>query len=134
MRLVNVYDSDISYDTLYELLEERDGNVNVSHSKMPTWDEHCAFVVSRPYACWYMIEVDGLVTGAVYLTRADEIGVFIFKVHQGNGYGPKAIGRLMDLHPRQHYIANINPGNERSINMFEGMGFSHIQNSYELRP
>ncbi len=39
--------------------------------------------------------------------------------------------KLMEAHPRKKYLANINPANERSIHMFEKLGFKHIQNTYE---
>jgi len=44
MRLSDVYYSDTSYHTLYELLKEREDSINISHVEMPTWAEHNAFV------------------------------------------------------------------------------------------
>ena len=134
MRLVDVYSDDRSFAVLYRLLEEREPDMNVHHTRMPTWAEHTAYVSSRPYIGWYLLEVDGSIVGSVYLTKGCEIGVFIFKEFQGRGYGPEAVRMLMREHPQKCFVANINPRNGRSIGMFEGMGFRHIQNTYVVTP
>lgn len=133
MKLVSVYDNPLAAAHLYQLLKERDESVNISHRAMPTWDEHLRFVASIPYAAWYLIDVDGEMVGATYLTRQDEIGIFIFRAYQGRGFGKQAVTLLTEAHPRQHYLANINPDNHRSISMFTGMGFGLLQQTYELR-
>ena len=134
--LTDVYHSDTSYCSLYQLLKEREDSINISHVEMPTWAEHNAFVSSRPYAVWCMIDIgeSGSFVGSVYLTKQDEIGVFIFRNCRGRGYGKQAVRLLMEQHPRKRYLANINPDNGPSIAMFKGMGFAHIQNIFELRP
>ncbi|KKN77981.1 hypothetical protein LCGC14_0355460 [marine sediment metagenome] len=145
MQLVDLYGTlgADGYSITYRLLEERTAEQSISHRTMPTWEEHQAFVTSWPYAAWYLVEAwvrcipedrmcprTPTIVGAVYLTKADEIGVFIFKAYQGNNYGSRAVLKLMEAHPRDRYLANINPANERSVNMFEGLGFRHIQNTY----
>ena len=44
-----------------------------------------------------------------------------------------SIEMLMEKHPRERFLANINPANERSIEFFRSLGFVHIQNTYEKR-
>ena len=135
MKLRSVYLHEGGDQLLYELLKERDEITNISHRQLPDWPSHVAFVASKPYTAWYFIQGDKLETyGAIYLSKTDEIGVFIFRRYRGNGYGPSAVRKLMEMHPRDRYLANINPQNERSISMFSGMGFRHIQNTLELRP
>ena len=134
MRLVDVYAVPDSPMLLYALLAEREPHVSISHRKMPTAEQHVEFMSSRPYAAWYLIEEANAFVGAVYLSRADEIGVSVFKKHQGHGYGPSAVRMLTQLHPRPRFLANINPRNEASIAMFARLGFTHIQDTYELRP
>jgi RimJ/RimL family protein N-acetyltransferase len=112
---------------LYDLLVERDPVANISHHQMPTFEQHHAFVKSKPYRVWYIIYADDDPVGSVYLTKKNEIGIFIIKSHQGNGYGKQAIRSLMELHPEKQFLANIAPGNSRSIAMFEGLGFDLIQ-------
>ena len=118
------------YSVLYDLLEQRTPEQSISHKAMPTWDDHCAFVRSQPYAAWYLIAVGNATVGAIYLTHQCEIGIAIFHLHKRKGYASAAVKELMRLHPGK-FIANINPRNEASIRFFEGMGFAHIQNTYE---
>jgi RimJ/RimL family protein N-acetyltransferase len=134
MHLTDVYDvaSDI---VLYRLLKGRSKSVNISHREMPSWKKHTEFIASKPYSAWYLIlesERPLKVYGSVYLTKQDEIGIFLFDEHQKKGYGPKAIKMLMDLQPRKKYLANISPENKSSKEMFKRMGFTHLQSTYEL--
>jgi RimJ/RimL family protein N-acetyltransferase len=129
MRLVSAYEV-TSNSILYRLLEERPVSANISHQEMPTWKKHKQFVKSRPYSAWFLIMDGEEVLGSIYLTQQDEIGIFLFEKHQGNGHAGKAISMLMKLHPRKRYLANINPNNEGSIRMFKRLGFAHIQNTY----
>jgi RimJ/RimL family protein N-acetyltransferase len=130
IRLVDVYPCRISTVAfLYDLLLERDPVANISHKKMPAFDDHRKFVESRPYQAWYLVQMDEEPLGAVYLTKDNEIGVFISKSHQGNGYGKKSVYILMSMHPAKRFLANIAPGNERSRAMFEKLGFELIQHT-----
>jgi len=134
----------VEYDAayvLYELLAERRPEENISHRRMPSWEEHKDFMASQPYDAWYLIKVEnalppvvGDYVGAIYLTAVSEIGVGIFRSQRGHGYAREAIIELMRLHPRKRYLANINPKNETSIRFFSRLGFHHIQNTYELAP
>lgn len=112
---------------LFKLLAERDPVANISHKKMPSFEQHQHFVESAPYRAWYILFRDHEPIGATYLTDKNEIGIAILKSHQGNGYGKHAIRMLMDRHPSGRYLANIAPRNARSLAMFEGMGFELVQ-------
>jgi len=133
MKLVDAYSVPNHVNILWNLLLERQPEQSISHHGMPTMQEHTKFVGSRPYAFWYIIRRGSLGNlGSVYLTRDDEIGVFIYSGCQGHGYGPQAIKLLMKAHPRKQYLANINPANAGSIHVFEELGFKHVQNTYTL--
>lgn len=132
MTLVDVYEMPEEAPTvLYELLKERDGrdDINISHRAMPTWEEHVAFIASRPYEAWYLLKTDGYV-GSVYLTRSREVGIFLFAANQARGVGKEAIRLLRERHPGR-ILANVNPANERSRRFFERLGFRLIQVTYE---
>jgi RimJ/RimL family protein N-acetyltransferase len=132
LTLVSVYDAPGAEDILYRLLQERTDEINISHRAMPRWEDHIRFVASRPYSEWYLIEQQGEFIGSIYLSRQDEIGIFIFRARQGSGLGRQAIAALIARHPRKRYLANINPANHRSIAFFQNLGFRHIQNTYAL--
>lgn len=117
---------------LYDLLFEREDYMNISHKVMPTLAEHEAFIESDPYFLWLMIRNEsGVYVGSIYLTRNREVGVFIFKNHQGKGYGKAAV---IELKRRVggRLLANINPANQKSIQFFEKLGAKLIQNTYEI--
>lgn len=116
---------------LYDLLLEREDHMNISHKKMPTLAEHTAFIESDPYFQWLMIKKENVYVGSIYLTRNREVGIFIFKAHQGSGYGKAAV---IELKKRVggRLLANINPANEKSIKFFESLGAKLIQHTYEI--
>jgi RimJ/RimL family protein N-acetyltransferase len=143
IRLVDVYkDREKAMRFLYELIQERmaEPEVNIS-ATMPTWQQHRQFVCRHPYRYWYLLDVEGEWVGYVSATDRNEIGIVLKKAHRGKGYGPQAVKALTAMHKplpavpsvRQgKWLANINPKNERSIKMFSGLGFKHLQNTYEL--
>ena len=135
LRLGDVYaggDNTLAVELLYSLLKERTPDVNISHVETPGFAQHQRFVLSRPYHAWYVVIVGCKYVGAVYLTKINEIGVFILKEHHRKGYGLGAVVELMALHPREKYLANTNPDNFASMQMFQQLGFNHIQNTLRL--
>jgi RimJ/RimL family protein N-acetyltransferase len=132
MKLLDVYEAPIvATDVLWRLLAERTPEQSISHKRMPTREEHEAFVASRPYPVWCLIDHHGEVVGACYLTQQREVGVSIFNSHRGEGLGHHALQMLMAQHPGK-FLANINPQNLRSIRLFQSLGFNLIQHTYAL--
>lgn len=121
------------YPFLYELLLERDKRVNISHKKMPTYNQHVKFVMSKPYSKWYIINYHDKRIGSIYLSKQDEIGIFIQNTNQGSGIGQNALKLLMQKNHRKRYLANVNPKNSKSIKFFEKNRFKILQHTYELR-
>jgi len=131
IKLVSVYPNPTAIKWLYELLKEREPHQSISHNKLPSYEDHSKFVWSLPYKYWYLVYTEYHVCGSIYLTNQNEIGVWLFKKCQGHGGGLNAVKELMKKHPGGRFLSNINPANEKSIKMFEGLGFKHIQNTYE---
>ncbi len=117
---------------LYDLLKERDSRANISHKEMPSFKQHVKFVMSKPYSKWYVIEESKNNAGSIYLTKNNEIGIFIKKDFHGKGIASKAIKLLIEKHPRSRYLANISPKNKKSIQFFKNQKFHLIQHTYEL--
>lgn len=132
LKLVSAYAREDAADILFALLKERDPRVNISHVEMPTWEQHCAFISSRPYREWYLIDAGDVTVGACYVSKQNEIGAFVFAQHQGCGYGSAAVKRLLSEHAGERLLANIAPLNDRSRAMFERLGFRHVQNTFAL--
>jgi len=118
---------------LFDLLKQREGIVNISHKSLPTWEEHVEYIKNNTYQSWDIIWVDNVRIGNIYLTDRDEIGIFLDKEFQSNGYGSIAINEFMKKNGKKRYLANINPTNYKSIQFFGKHGFIHIQNTYHKK-
>ena len=118
---------------LFDLLKQREGIVNISHKSLPTWEEHVEYIKNNTYQSWEIIWVDNARIGDIYLTDRDEIGIFLDKESQSNGYGSIAINEFMKKNGKKRYLANINPTNYKSIQFFGKHGFIHIQNTYHKK-
>lgn len=128
-------------EILYRLLRERseEAGVNISHHALPSWEDHLAFIDSTPFRFWYLIQVEGEIVGYVSATFLNEIGIVLFQKYRSSGYGARAVAMLMEKHrplpavPSQRcglWLANINPGNEKSLRMFCNLGFKVRQVTY----
>ena len=127
--LKSVTNSDVKF--LFDLLKERDPRVNISHRKMPTYSQHTKFIKSKPYSKWYIILKSKEKIGSIYLSKNDEIGIFLSKKFQGKNVGNFALNELMKKNPRKRFLANVNPKNKKSIQFFKNNNFKLIQYTFE---
>ncbi len=128
LRIINESD----YQFLYDLLSMRNPKDNISHKKMPTYLQHVKFIKSKPYSKWYVILNNEERIGSIYLSKNNEIGVFLSKKIQSKGYGQQALKQIIEKNPRKQYLANINPNNKKSNEFFMRNQFKLIQYTYEL--
>ena len=127
--LKSVIKSDSKF--LFDLLKERSPKTNISHKKMPSYDEHVSFIKSKPYTHWYVILKSNEKVGSIYLSKNDEIGIFILKKFQGHNFGFFALNELLKKNPRKRFLANVNPKNKKSMSFFKNNGFKLIQYTFE---
>jgi len=120
------------HEFLFQLLKNRDPNSNISHKMMPSFNEHVKFVTSEPYSIWYVIIYNEKKSGSIYLSKQNEIGIFLINDMKGKSIGKIALELLMKKHPRDRYLANINPNNKQSLKFFEKNNFKLIQYTYEI--
>lgn len=127
---------------LWNLLAERPAKANISHTRMPTLAEHEAFIESKPYRAWFLINAPTGPVGAIYATRRNEIGIAILRRYQRLGYARRAIMRfVVDLPPLPaipaertgYYVANVSPENEGSHALFEGLGCTIASLTYRFQ-
>ena len=130
IKLKTVSKSD--YRFLYNLLMERDTRANISHKKMPTYNQHVSFVSAKPYLRWYVILYGASKAGSIYLTSQNEIGIFIKKSFQNKQIGNIVLHKLIQKNPKKRYLANVNPQNKKSMRFFKNNGFKLIQYTFEL--
>ena len=119
---------------LFNLLKQRDPKANISHKKLPSYSEHVSFVLSRPYSKWYIIEYGLKKAGSIYLSKNDEIGIFVKKTFQRKGIAKNALQELMKKNPRKRFLANVSPKNKNSMAFFKNNSFKLIQYTFELEP
>ena len=130
LELKNVTKADVRF--LYNQLKERDPKINISHKKMPSYSEHTKFVLSKPYSKWYIIYYKNRKVGNVYLSKMNEIGIFILKTIKVKGLGSLVLEQVLKKNPKTRYLANVNPKNIKSAEFFKKNGFKLIQHTYEL--
>ena len=118
---------------LYDLLKNKDPNTNISHKKMPSYDEHVEFVISKPYTNWYIIEYDKKNVGAIYLSKQDEIGISINNDYEYDQIVKSALELLMKLNQRNRYLANTSSKDVRSQEFLLKNGFTSLEYVYEMK-
>lgn len=62
-------------EILYDLLKQR--THGISHSLMPGFREHTAFVRSKPYRAWYIVTNNNIPVGSFYITNENVVGINI---------------------------------------------------------
>ena len=118
---------------LYDLLKNKDPNANISHKKMPSYDEHVKFVMSKPYTNWYIIEYEKKNVGAIYLSKQDEIGISINNDYEYDQIVKPALELLMKLNQRNRYLANTSSKDVRSQEFLLKNGFTSLEYVYEMK-
>ena len=118
---------------LHELLKNKDSNASISHKKMPSYDEHVEFVMSKPYTNWYIIECDKKNVGSTYLSKLDEIGISINEGYEFDQIAKTALKLLIKLNPRKRYLANVSPKDIRLQKFFLKSGFTGFEYVYEIK-
>ena len=131
IKLKQITENDMLF--LYELLKNKDPNSNISHKKMPSYDEHLKFVSSTPYTNWYVIEYDEKNVGAIYLSKRDEIGISIGSNYEYEQIAKVAIKLLMELNPRKRYLVNVSPKDITAQEFLLKNGFSGLEYVYEMK-
>ena len=119
------------YKFLYELLLQRKKIVNISHKKMPTYEEHVKFIESEPYSKWYIIQIDAKKIGSIYLTKENEIGIHFFTQYEESERFQNVIKEFFLKEPQDRFFMNVSPKNEQYIDLAKKLGFHLVQHTYE---
>ena len=127
--------SEYHYGFLYDLLKERPKNANISHQKMPSFNEHVAYVDSwaTRFREWHVICLGDAMVGSTYLTHHNEFGMFIMRKYAGRGIARETFRWIERRHKGERLLSNVNPKNKRIIGLLESLGCKVIQHTYEHR-
>ena len=74
---------------------------------MPTFNQHVNFVLSKPYSKWYIILQGIDEVGSIYLSKQNEIGIFLKKESHHTGIGNSCIKINNEQKPKKNNIYQI---------------------------
>ena len=122
------------YKFLYNLLAERKSYENISHKKLPSYTYHVKFIKSKPYSKWLLIEYRDKIIGSVYLSKNNEIAIWIKKSIKDYKMGvhKKVLQEIITKFTRKKYFTNLNARNKKLINFYKKNGFKLIYFTFEL--
>ena len=138
LKLIRIKKNDVHIKALYELLKNR--KFNISNHNLPTFREHKLFVINNPYRAWYLIEVNNLFVGTMYLLKDNCIGIY---VEDQNKYviekiidwvlrNKKPLPAIKSVRAPDFHI-NIAPNNKILSSVLRKMGATPIQLTYSLK-
>lgn len=117
---------------LYELLERREHKI--SHTKLPSYEEHCDFVKNNPYLHWYIVSDGPEHLGSFYIKKDNSIGLNIYSPSRAvltacldfikRNFTPQ--NSIASMVPDYFYI-NVAYSNKKAIDILEDLGLSPIQ-------
>lgn len=117
---------------LYELLERREHKI--SHTKLPSYEEHCDFVKNNPYLHWYIVSDGPEHLGSFYIKKDNSIGLNICCPSRSvltacldfikSSFTPQS--SIASVVPNYFYV-NVAYSNKKAIDTLEDLGLSPIQ-------
>lgn len=119
------------YDFLFDMIKSRPYYVNIHHKTPPKIIDHIKFIESNPYEAWFIILDDDIRIGNCYITKNNEIGLFLMDGWRTSHAGSEALRILMKYGGTRKYYANISISNEASQYFFSKNGFNPISYIYE---
>ncbi len=122
---------------LFKLLQDRQHTI--SHTHLPTYDQHAGFVANHPYRAWYLLSLESVYVGSVYIKTDNSIGFNIQE--QYYDYIPSTLQYIhkhfKPLPPikserSSHFHVHVGPNNIKLQTILEKIGARHIQNTYAI--
>ena len=117
---------------LYKMLQDRDDRFNISHHELPPYKVHEAFCADHPYRAWKIIYRDGLRIGNIYLSKQDELAIWLAETPED----PEVMAATIHLFLRtvlpKRLLMNVAPLNIKKAAFVRSLGGALIQHTYEL--
>ena len=125
-------------ESLFEVLKNR--KHSISHHKMPSFEEHQAFVTVHPYRVWYMIFLKSKCVGSFYIQNDNSIGLNLANPdkHKIN-FCLNFIKSNFFPYPEKksvvppYFYFNIPSSDTTLLKMFEELNLIPIQTSFKLQ-
>lgn len=90
---------------LYDLLKSRIHNI--SHISLPTFEKHINFVKNHPYRFWYLVKIDKVYVGTVYIMDTNCIGI---SLPFDCSALPEVLGLIFNKHKPLKEKKSVRPG------------------------
>ena len=137
VQLILVKKSESHAKILFEMLRKRKNSI--SHSLLPSYQDHKSFVLNHPYRAWYIVKANDEIVGNAYLLKDNYVGINIVKNSRAvtpvviqmilNRYKPlKAIKSVRSA----SFVFNASPNNKNYIKILERMGARLVQMTFSF--
>ena len=134
-KFVPVKKIDKHINALYKILKNR--KFNISNNSLPSFSEHKLFVINNPYRSWYLIEVDKLFVGSIYLSEDNFIGLHVIDqdgsiIKQSIEWvlkNKKPLPEIKSVRVSNFHI-NLPPNNRIFTKIIKSMGATSIQSTF----
>tara|TARA_X000000368_G_C23039524_1_gene716242 strand:- start:1457 stop:1876 length:420 start_codon:yes stop_codon:yes gene_type:complete len=122
-------------DQLFFLLNNR--KYSISHTSMPSKNEHSEFVSAHPYRVWYLAYKNKNLIGSVYLHIDNSVGIDFIEYCESEIYS--VIKYIKDNHQplpsiksvrRDNFYINVASENEHLVKILKKLDKSEIQRSF----
>ena len=124
-------------DILYKLLKDR--THNISHSKVPDYEEHIKFVNSHPYRSWYLIKKKNNYVGTFYIKDDNSIGLNVINLDKNivlncinyikRNFAPRESSASM---VPNYFFINVAATNHELIKIMDELIINQLQISYKI--
>jgi len=122
-------------DELFFLLNSR--KYSISHTNLPSKNEHSEFVSAHPYRVWYLTYRNKNLIGSVYLQTDNSIGIDFIEYRENDILS--AIKYIKNNHKplssiksvrRGEFFINVSSKNESFIKILKKLNKNEIQRSF----
>ncbi len=136
IHLEEIIPSDEQVQILYRLLESR--KHPISHTTLPSYEDHEAFVRDHPYRAWLLVRDAGSYIGSVYVHTDNTIGVNLEDERVADCFNEvlnqvlEAYDPLPAVKSVRHgsFAINVAPTNRALISALETRGCAVAQVTY----
>jgi hypothetical protein len=122
-------------EILYNLLKKR--THNISHDKLPSFEEHKSFVLNHPYRKWFLVKSNDIYLGSIYVLDNNCIGINmdtdnIDIIKKSIHWILTEIKPLPDIKSirNKNFHININPNDKKMANLLNDLNADLIEHTY----
>jgi hypothetical protein len=122
-------------DELFFLLNNR--KYSISHSSIPSRNEHSEFVSAHPYRVWYLAYKNKILIGSVYLHIDNSVGIDLAEYYESEIF--LVIKYIKDNYQplpsiksvrRDNFFINVPTENKHLVKILKKLDKSEIQRSF----